>query len=98
MVVLSHALILSLSVLVGEGAQPGLPGSDVPVGTATATAPVRQAAVGSNPSPNPIQRSSMISGGTGWNEADLTLAIASSHTGSAPPASTAERPPFASVV
>jgi hypothetical protein len=70
MVVLSHALILSLSVLVGEGPQPGLPWSDVPVGTATATASALQAAVVSNPSPNPIQRSSMSSGGTGWNEAD----------------------------
>src|ERR1700688_1248974 len=86
MVVLSHALILSVSVPVGEEPQPSLPGSEVPAGTATATASVLQAVVVSKPSPNPIQRSSVSSGGTGWNEADLTLAIASAHTGSAPAA------------
>src|SRR5216683_7449358 len=93
MVDLSHALILSASVLVGDEAHPGLPGSDVPVGTATATASALQATVVSSPSPNPIQRSSTSSGGTGWYEADLTLAIASTHTGSAPaaPVSPVER-------
>src|SRR5216684_3085493 len=94
MVDLSHALILpvsvpglSVGVLGGEGVpQPGLPGSEVPAGTAIATASALQAAVVSNPSPNPIQRSSMSSGGTGWYEADLTLAMTSAHTGSAPAA------------
>src|ERR1700692_3096741 len=101
MVVLSHALILSVSVPGGlsvgapggEGPQPGLTGSEVPAGTATATASALQAAVVSNPSPNPIQRSSMSSGGTGWNEAGSTRAIASAHTGRAPaaPVSPVER-------
>src|ERR1700688_2612811 len=94
MVVLSHALILSVSVgglsvsvPAAEGVpQPGLPGSDVPVGTAMATASALQATVVSNPSPNPIQRSSMSSGGTGWNDAGSPRAIASAHTGRAPAA------------
>src|SRR5258708_23799626 len=86
MVDLNHGLILSVRELGGEEAQPGLPGSGVPVGTATATASALQPAVVSNPSPNPIQRSSMSSGGTGWYEADLTLAMTSAHTGSAPAA------------
>src|ERR1700685_3057624 len=84
MMFLSHALILSPVVGDGEELQPGLPGSTVSLGTATSTASVLQAGVVSRPSPNPIQRSSTSSGGTGSKETDLRLARVSAHTGSAP--------------
>src|ERR1700722_9220479 len=86
MMFLSHVLILSLTVPGGEGLQPALPGSTVSLGTATSTASALQAGVVSSPSPNPIQRSSTSSGGTGWKETYLSRAMVSAQTGSAPAA------------
>src|ERR1019366_10433698 len=93
MMVLNHALTLSVTWPGAAAAAPddtalqsGLPGNTVPLGTAMDTASALQAGVVSNPSPNPIQRSSTSSGGTGWNDADLRCARVSAHTGSAPAA------------
>src|SRR5271157_673107 len=86
MIFLNHAPILSVSVADGEGPHPGFAGSAVPFGTAMTTASALQAGVVSSPSANPIQRSSMNSGATGWNEADLKLAMVSLHIGNAPAA------------
>src|ERR1035438_9490845 len=86
MIFLTHAPILSVSVEDGEGPHPGFAGSAVPFGTAMTTASALQAGVVSNPSPNPIQRSSMSSSGTGWNDADFKLAMVSVHIGNAPAA------------
>ena len=69
MMVLNHALTLSVTLPGGAAAGPddtalqsGLPGNTVPLGTAMDTASALQAGVVSNPSPNPIQRSSTSSG------------------------------------
>src|SRR6185312_14681089 len=86
---LNHVLILSPIEPLGEvpggpPLQPGFAGRGVPFGTETRTASALQAGVVSRPSPNPIQRSSTSSGGTGSKDADLSRASVSAHTGSAP--------------
>src|SRR6267154_5772799 len=89
---LSHSLILSPIVLLGEvpiddeGPQPSFAGNAVSFGTETTTASALHAGEVSSPSPNPIHRSSTSSGATGSKEADLSLASVSAHTGSAPTA------------
>src|ERR1700688_3680924 len=91
MMCLSHSLILSPILAVGEaaideGPQPGFAGNAVSFGTETTTASALHAGEVSGPSPNPIQRSSTSSGGTGSKEADLSRVSVSAHTGSAPAA------------
>src|ERR1700723_4120556 len=88
---LNHVLIFSPTLGVDEAAvaaelQPGFAGNTVPFGTEMRTAFPPQADVVSRPSMYPIQRSSTSSGGTGSKETDLSLAIVSAPTGSAPAA------------